>query len=392
MIGLVRARNAQGDLAWEHRLRALDWHARAGQTAPASLYADLLEIPAFNFGYYRRLPDEHEVLRLMAEGERLARASGDEVALARLLTHRAVFDHDHEASAEALAIVEAAPDPAPYAEAFHRLAMAQFYAGDIAQARSLFDRCLDRLLAMGARVNEPEALTFRTLLVFHLGDLAGAESMADRVLEISAQRSPHTESHALGARALVQFGRGDWSGLSRTASQIADLVGRHPEATWCLIGAAPAWQGAVADVLTGRGLPQVAVDLVSRMVPNSAKVQASSLMIPRIMAGMPWSEAEALAAYAPKARFWDTQEWWDPCDIQLALAYALLRRWDDLERMLPQFEVLAAKGAALLGAFAAAAREQIAAGRGGPAPAHRELCALGYIGLSELLSFQPRTG
>ena len=115
-------------------------------------------------------------------------------------------------------------------------------------------------------------------------------------------------------------------------------------------------------------------------------------MIPRIMAGMPWSEAEALAAYAPKARFWDTQQWWDPCDIQLALAYALLRRWDELERMLPQFEVLAAKGAALLGAFAAAAREQIAAGRGGPAPVHRELRALGYIGFSELLSYQPRTG
>jgi hypothetical protein len=50
MIGLVRARNAQGDPAWEHRLRALDWHTRAGQTAPASLYADLLEIPAFNLG------------------------------------------------------------------------------------------------------------------------------------------------------------------------------------------------------------------------------------------------------------------------------------------------------------------------------------------------------
>ena len=60
--------------------------------------------------------------------------------------------------------------------------------------------------------------------------------------------------------------------------------------------------------------------------------------------------------------------------------------------MLPQFEVLAAKGAALLSAFAAAAREHIAVGRGEPAPAHRELCALGYLGLSELLSYQPRTG
>src|SRR5262249_43744310 len=215
---------------------------------------------------------------------------------------------------------------------------------------------------------------------------------ADRVLEISAQRSPHTESHGLGARALLQFGRGDWPGLSRTASQITDLVGRHPEATWCLIGVAAAWQGAVADVHAGRGLPQGVVDLVSRMLPNAARVQASSLMIPRIMAGMPWSETEALAAYAPKVRFWDAQEWWDPCRLQLALAYALLRRWDDLERMLPKFDELAGKGATLLGAFAAAVREQIAAGHGGPPPAHRELRALGYLGLSELLSYQPRSG
>ena len=134
-------------------------------------------------------------------------------------------------------------------------------------------------------------------------------------------------------------------------------------------------------------MPQAAVELVSRMVPQSTSVQASSLMIPRIMTGTPWSERDALAAYAPKARLWDQQEVWDPCRIQLALAYALLRRWDDLERMLPRFDELAAKGAALLGAFAAAAREEIAADRGGPAPAHRELRALGYLGLSELLSF-----
>ena len=75
-----------------------------------------------------------------------------------------------------------------------------------------------------------------------------------------------------------------------------------------------------------------AVDLVSRMMPQSSSVQASSLMIPRIMAGLPWSETDALAAYAPKARLWDRQEVWDPCRVQLALAYALLRRWDDLER------------------------------------------------------------
>ena len=388
MIGLAHAKNAQGERAWEHRLRALDWYRRGGLTPPAQLYADLLEIPAFNWGYFHRLPDEQEVLRLMKEGERLARAAGDQVALARLLAQRAVFSRDTVASAEALAIVEHAVDPAPFAEAFHRLALAQFIAGGIAQARSLLEHVFDRLQAAGARFNEPEALTYRTLLIFHLGDLARASAVADRNLEISDGRSPHTQSHALAGRALVQFGRGDWAGVSSTASRLEALVVRHPEASWCLLGAGAAWQGAVADIFAGRGLTQSSVELVGRLVPQSPSVQASSLMIPRIMVGAPWLEGEALAAYAPKARLWDRQEVWDPCRIQLALANALLARWADLEGMLPQFDALAAKGAPLLGAFAAAVREEIAATRGGPAPTHRELRALGYLGFSELLSYR----
>jgi hypothetical protein len=149
------------------------------------------------------------------------------------------------------------------------------------------------------------------------------------------------------------------------------------------------WQGTVADVLAGRGLSQNAVELVGRLVPQSLPVQASSLMIPRIMVGAPWFEEDALAAYAPKARLWDRQELWDPCRIQLALAYALLRRWTDLERMLPQFDALAAKAAPFLGAFATAVREEIAAAvQGGPAPTHRELRGLGYLGFSALLSYR----
>jgi hypothetical protein len=37
----------------------------------------------------------------------------------------------------------------------------------------------------------------------------------------------HVPEGALGARALVQFGRGDWPGISRTASRIADLFGEE---------------------------------------------------------------------------------------------------------------------------------------------------------------------
>src|SRR5262249_36618642 len=86
---------------------------------------------------------------------------------------------------------------------------------------------------------------------------------------------------------------------------------------------------------------------------------------------------------------WDRAELWDPCRIQLALAYALLARWTELEGMLPDFDGLAAKGAPLLSAFAAALREEIAAATlAGPAPAHRELRALGYLGFSHLLSYR----
>src|SRR5262249_57114179 len=148
-----------------------------------------------------------------------------------------------------LAIVQRAADPAPHAEAFHRLALAQFIAGDVAQARSLFDHVFDRLLSAGARINEPEALTYRALLLFHLGDLAAADVVATRNLAISEQRSPHSESHGLATRALVEFGRGEWASLARTAARHGDLAARHAGATWCILGAGGTWPGAAADPL-----------------------------------------------------------------------------------------------------------------------------------------------
>lgn len=80
---------------------------------------------------------------------------------------------------------------------------------------------------------------------------------------------------------------------------------------------------------------------------------------------------------------------WDPCRMQLALASVLLRRWADLEPMLRRFDELAAKGAPLLGAFAAAVREEIAAAGGGPVPTHHALRSLRYLGFSQLLSYRP---
>jgi hypothetical protein len=43
----------------------------------------------------------------------------------------------------------------------------------------------------------------------------------------------------------------------------------------------------------------------------------------------------------------------------------------------------------MLGALAEAIREEIAAAKGGRQPAHAHLRELGYLGLSELLSYRP---
>jgi tetratricopeptide (TPR) repeat protein len=93
-VGRAYARQGRGDEAWEHRLRAIDTFAKAGSSAPSELYADMLEIATMNWGYFQHLPNDAEVLRLLEEGERIARTSGDDVSLARLLMERGAFTNE----------------------------------------------------------------------------------------------------------------------------------------------------------------------------------------------------------------------------------------------------------------------------------------------------------
>jgi predicted ATPase len=48
-FGLAYHRNAKGDEATVHRLRAIDLYKSSGRTAPARLYADMLDIPVYNW-------------------------------------------------------------------------------------------------------------------------------------------------------------------------------------------------------------------------------------------------------------------------------------------------------------------------------------------------------
>jgi hypothetical protein len=72
-----------------------------------------------------------------------------------------------------------------------------------------------------------------------------------------------------------------------------------------------------------------------------------------------------------------------------AVALTMLERWDELDRVLRPLEDIVAKGSPYLEALVAAIREEMAAARGGPVPAHRRLVELGYLGWSWLLRHRP---
>ena len=385
-VGMAFHRNARGDEAWAHRLAAIEAYRRAGSEPPAALYADMLEVRMFNYGYFRELPKEAETSQLLADGERAARAAKDSLSLARILTMRALNDDDVAPTTEALQLIRSASDAAAYTDALSRLAQAENLLGRTESARSLLDEALARA-ARGIPLNEPEALMWRALLAFGEGDLDGAERFAARLLGISASASAHTQQHALGSTALVLFGRGDWEGLASVARDVERLVDANPTAGFCLIGAAAIGQAAAGEIARGRdGSPRLE-ELVGRMVTEAPATLASVLMLPKLMAG----HAELVAAGAP-AYGKDVprveRQIWDPFGIQLAICYALLGRWNDIAPLLANYDARAS-AAPLLGAFADAIREEMAAANGGRRPTHGRLRALGYLGLSELLSYRP---
>jgi len=385
-LGMAFHRNARGDEAWTHRLAAIDSYRRAGTEPPAAVYADNLEIAVFNFGYFRELPNDADVSRLLEEGERVARAANDGLALARILTMRALHDDDVGPTAEALKLIRSADDEAAYADALSRLAQAENFLGRTESARSLLDEALARA-ARGIPINEPEALMWRTLLAFHEGDLDGAEGFASRLHEVGQSGSAHTQQHALGGQALVLFARGDWEALASVARDVERLVDANPTAGFCLIGAGALGQAAAGEIVRGRSRSPRLEELAERMVTEAPATRASILMLPALMAGNDKLVDAGAPAYGKAPRV--DRQIWDPFGIQLAICYALRGRWDDLPPLLANYDARAS-AAPMLGALAEAVREEMAAANGRRRPAHGRLRALGYIGLSALLSYRPR--
>jgi tetratricopeptide (TPR) repeat protein len=389
-VGRAYARQGRGDEAWEHRLRAIASFAEAGSAPTGELYADMLEIATQNWGYFQHLPDDGDVLRLLDDGERIARASGDEVSLARLLTERAAFTDELAGVDEIVGFLES-PDAVRFADAAHRMGMLYLWNGEVARSLELYKTLFERLLPAGAIINEPEALVWYALATFHAGDVDHADAIADRLLEDATRRSVHTRQHAKALKAFLLLARGAWGSVTNMRQEVAQLVDENPEAGFCLLGAAGCAYGAIADILAGRS-PERLDELVARMVPESALVRASSVMVPRAMVGDRGAVDEGFAAYAAGLRLWDRERTWDFCDLMPAIALTMLERWDDLGPSLARLDQFADGGSRVTAAAAAAIREEAAAAKGGPAPAHEQLLALGCAGISELLHFRPRSG
>src|SRR5439155_6430312 len=209
-------------------LRAIDAYGQAGAPVPAELYADMLEIATQNWGYFQHLPDDAEVLRLLDEGERVARTSGDDVSLARLLTERSSFT-DEVTGAEEMRRFVASADAVRFADAAQRMAMVYEWNGKIGEALELFETIFGKLLPAGAAINEPEALIWYSLAKLHAGDVERADALADRLLDEATRRSAHTRQHAYALEAFVRLVRGDWATVTNTARELAGLVDANPD-------------------------------------------------------------------------------------------------------------------------------------------------------------------
>jgi class 3 adenylate cyclase/tetratricopeptide (TPR) repeat protein len=387
-VGRAYTRQGRGDEAWERRLRAIDTFAEAHTAAPSELYADMLEVATLNWGYFQHLPEDAEVLRLLDEGERIARTSGDDVQLARLLAERAAFTNDLAGTDEIMRFVES-PDAIRFAETAHRMAQVLLWNGNVSRAMELYKTVFDRLLPEGAAINEPEALVWYAVTAFHTGDLRLAVALAERLAEMATHRSAHTRQHSYGLTALLSLARGAWADVAATTEELTRLVDANPDTGFCLLGAAAAGYGAIADILAGRQLPAGLDAFVATLEPESPLIQASCVMVPKVMAGEPVSLPEAFRSYAGDLPLWDRQRVWDIGDLMPAIALTMLEGWNELGPTLARLDEFGEGGSRVAAGVAAAIREEEAAAKGGPPPKHDQLQALGCAGISELLRFRP---
>jgi class 3 adenylate cyclase/tetratricopeptide (TPR) repeat protein len=383
-LGDVLLGSGDADEAWSHYMRARDLYREQGADPPPDLYPIALEPPVYTAGMFRRRPDEPVIETLASEGETLARRIGDRASLARLLAVRAYRLHEAAALEEALRLSEEVADPTALEPFLVHAAILQIRAGEFAVARRIFER-LDAIAVPPGPIGE-RAFEFRAILALSTGRLPEAQYLADRLVAKSAARGPHLRTHAYREQAHVLLARGDWPALRDVAAEAERLVDEHPDTAFCYAVTTARAFKAVAHMMEGQGDQALAVlrRAVEPLQAEPLERESVLLLAHAVVGGRDEVEALIREVYARGSQvFWFFQR-------MQVIALTMLQQWDAVEAALAPLERIAAKGNPYLEALVAAAREEIAAKRGGGPPAeHRALRNLGYTGWSELLAHCP---
>lgn len=378
------ARNGDGNLAWDARLRSIAAHEAAGGDTPASSYTDLLELTAFHWGYFHTLPDERVVRELSERGQAVAARSGDDVSRARLTVQLAMVRPDLAIPYAFVEEVVAAQDPLASADLLQRLALVQMQRGEIGLAVATYRR-VDALVARGAKINLIDRSWWGGLNAYAAGDLEDLARQAERLMVVTDGQSVHSQGHARGIAARLLLAQGRWDELAAMGDDIARLVRDNPSAAFCIAPAGGAAFGAIAKLMRGERLDAELRTLMARLVPESTEVQDAMLLLPMAIAGDPGFGSLSHGAFALE-RVWD-REVTDPTWTSLAIALALVGDRAALDRELVRLRAAEAAGGKLAGAVADALVGQ----RTGASAehAHAKLRALGYVGLSEIIARAP---
>jgi class 3 adenylate cyclase/tetratricopeptide (TPR) repeat protein len=380
-LGDVYRVSGDADAAWAHYLRAREILREAGVDPPPALYPSLLEIPIYTSGMFRQPPEPALVEELASEGEAVARRAGDAGARARLCALGAYRRHDPTGLVEALQLSEQAADVSAFGSFLTHAAILEIRAGEFDVARQIYER-LDAAAAAGDQLDRE--LEFRAILALSTGRVPEAERLAEQFMTASASRGPHLRTHAYREQGHVLLARGDWQGLVELAVQTERLVADHPHTAFCYAVTSALAFATVAHAVEGR-LPEARALLVRALAPlQSEPLERESVLLLASAAAGARDEVEGLLrkVYGNTGpMFWFFQR-------AEAVAHTMLERWEPLEVLLPQLGV-PARGSAHLAALVAALREERAAARGGPPPAHRDLRQLGYLGWSRLLRHRP---
>ncbi|MEP6468673.1 MAG: adenylate/guanylate cyclase domain-containing protein [Chloroflexota bacterium] len=376
-LGMAYARNAQGDAAWEHRMLAIAACRDAGLTPPASLYAETVTIPVFNYAFTRSMPDEAVVMNVITEGQQVARSSGDEASLAMLLILEGYYVGDAGKAGTALELIDRASDPLPYADTLARLATVQMLAGDVAASDENYRR-VEALFDAGATIDELEYLAYRVTSQLLLARIDEATAGAERFLALSEAMGAHLRTHALQPRCSIAMATGDWALAASMGQETAEVVEANPETPFCIRGAMATAQGAVAALVQGdRQTAEDLVALTERMIKPGLQ-RAYAMFLPSVMLGRPADPAEAMPLPGTITRPWQRQLV-DPGYLNLAVGVVIGDRTEARPRALEHLRVFGKNGSLTASALAEAV--------GGDTESLR---AMGFIGLVELLSWSSR--